>query len=72
MNTKKTKLNAQGNSINPLLPAVFSKEDVIAIIEKRRMDAFANDFHNHENLEMLDAIDVIKRLIPPSYFPNGR
>ena len=58
------------SNIGDVMPR-FSKEQVIAILEKRLEDAFANQFHRHEDARLREAIDTIEALVPPSCFPNG-
>jgi len=62
-------VNAQLN-IDIVMPR-FSKEQVIAILEKRLEDAFANQYHRNEDARLREAIDTIEALVPPSCFPNG-
>jgi hypothetical protein len=61
----------KGNDVNHVLCPVFSKSDVIAVLTKRRDDAFDNEWHKHAHNEINTAIRIIKELMPPSYFPNG-
>ena len=49
----------------------FSKQDVIECLKKRDKDAFDNPYQKYEHREINAAIDIIERLMPPSYFPNG-
>lgn len=46
----------------------LSKEKVISILTQRRNDAFDNEWHKHEHYELNQAIEIINRLMPPSYF----
>jgi hypothetical protein len=41
------------------------------IIKSRIADAFDNGMQNFEKKELLNALDAIKRLIPPSYFEGN-
>lgn len=59
------------NAIYTLLCPVFSKEQVVAILEKRLEDAFANQYHRNEDARLRESIDTIEALVPPSCFPNG-
>lgn len=45
-----------------------SKEHFLNVLEKRRLDTFNNELHKLENKELQNAIEIINRLIPPSYF----
>ncbi len=47
----------------------FTKDEVINILQKRADNAF-HKFHEHERNEILQAIDIITRLMPPSSFPD--
>ena len=47
----------------------FTKDEVINILQKRADNAF-HSFHEHERNEILKAIDIITRLMPPSSFPD--
>lgn len=47
----------------------FTKDEVINILQKRADNAF-NKFHVFERNEILKAIDIITRLVPPSSFPD--
>ena len=70
---KDSKNTDKNKAINyePLLCPVFSKEQVIAILEKRLEDAFANQYHRNEDARLREAIDTIEALVPPNCFPNG-
>jgi hypothetical protein len=66
-------LNKQENGndfIADVMPR-FSKKDVIELLRKRDKDVFDNPYHRYEHNEINAAIEVIERLMPPSYFPNG-
>ena len=47
----------------------FTKDEVINILQKRADNAF-HKFHENERNEILKAIDIITRLMPPSSFPG--
>lgn len=47
----------------------FTKDEVINILQKRADNAF-HKFHEYERNEILKAIDIITRLMPPSSFPG--
>jgi hypothetical protein len=47
----------------------FTKDEVINILQKRADNAF-HKFHEYERNEILKAIDIITRLMPPSSFPD--
>jgi hypothetical protein len=47
----------------------FTKDEVINILQKRADNAF-HKFHEYERNEILQAIDIITRLMPPSSFPD--
>ena len=47
----------------------FTKDEVINILQKRADNAF-NKFHEYERNEILQAIDIITRLMSPSSFPG--
>ena len=47
----------------------FTKDEVINILQKRANNAF-HKFHDNERNEILKAIDIITRLMPPSSFPD--
>ena len=49
----------------------FSKQDVIDCLKQRDKEAFDNPYQKYEHREIKQAIDIIKRLMPPSSFPNG-
>lgn len=51
------------NEINIALSV--NKESIIKKLEDRRKKAFYNEFHKKENAEILSAIDIINRLLPP-------
>lgn len=68
---KTTKNTKPAIAVEPVLCPVFSKSDVIAVLEKRRDDTFDNEWHKHAHYEINTAIRIIKELMPPSYFPNG-
>jgi hypothetical protein len=48
----------------------FSKQDVIDCLKQRDKEAFNNPYQKYEHKEINQAIDIIKRLMPPSSFPN--
>ena len=47
----------------------FTKDEVINILQKRADNTF-HKFHEYERNEILQAIDIITRLMPPSSFPG--
>ena len=47
----------------------FTKDEVINILQKRADNAFHKS-HEYERNEILQAIDIITRLMPPSSFPD--
>lgn len=47
----------------------FTKDEVINILQKRADNAF-HKFHEHGRNEILQAIDIITRRMPPSSFPD--
>jgi len=47
-----------------------NKQDVINCLRKRDKDAFNNPYHKNEHREINVAIEIIERLMPPSYFTN--
>jgi hypothetical protein len=49
-------------------PPTLSLISLEKIIIKRIDDAFNNGSQNHEKAELLNAIETIKRLVPPYYF----
>ena len=42
------------------------KEQVLEVLENRRKEAFDDQFHKYENNEMLHAITIVERLLPPT------
>jgi len=71
-------MKKEQNSDEPINPALrvgdvmprFSKQDVIDCLKKRDKDTFDNPYQKYEHREINVAIDIIERLMPPSYFPN--
>ena len=62
------------NEIVNLLPirdvsGSFTKDEVIKLLKKRADNAF-HKFHEYERNEILQVIDIITRLMPPSSFPD--
>lgn len=47
----------------------FTKDEFINILQKRADKAF-HKFHEYERNQILKAIDIITRLVPPSSFPD--
>jgi hypothetical protein len=60
-----------GNSSLGVVMPRFSKQDVIDCLKQRDKEAFDNPYQKYEHREINQAIDIIKRLMPPSSFPNG-
>lgn len=50
---------------------ILSLPSLDKIIKKRVKDKFLDGYHNCEKTELLDALDTIKRLVPPSYFEGN-
>ncbi len=66
----KTSDNPQnGNDFIADVSGSFTKDEVINILQKRADNTF-HKFHEYERNEILKAIDIITRLMPPSSFPD--
>ncbi|MCB0515165.1 MAG: hypothetical protein KDD49_03765 [Bacteroidetes bacterium] len=58
-----------GNDFIADVSGSFTKDEVIKILQKRADTAF-NKHHKYHRDEILQAIDIITRLMPPSSFPD--
>lgn len=70
--SKENKTSDKAQKSNDFIADVsgsFTKDEVINILQKRADNAF-HKFHEYERNEILEAIDIITRLIPPSSFPD--
>lgn len=56
-------------SSNPVLSV--SLPELEKLITSRIKDAFDNGYQNYEKNELLNALETIKRLVPPDYFSGN-
>lgn len=50
---------------------MFSLPELEKLITSRIKDAFDNGYQNYEKKELLNALETIKRLVPPDYFSGN-